>query len=179
MDSTHSRPIRPVLSLVEMATLVTRFWSQVDRGQPGECWPWTGYEEDGYGRFFYEGRMVGSHELAVTFTTGERRLAGMDTCHSCNNPPCCNPAHLRFGTRQSNVDDMVRAGRQSRPNQRLTDEDIRLIRHRRAAGAPQDHLAEQFGCSNSWISQIVNGSVRVEAGGPIVTARRYHRRRAS
>jgi hypothetical protein len=154
---------------------VTEFWMQVNRGLPSECWPWTGYSEDGYGRFFWNGRMVGAHELAVTFTTGEVRLPELDTCHSCGNPICCNPAHLRFDTRRSNVDDAVQMGRHHRPESHLTDEDVRTIRSRRAAGASQKDLAEQFGVSQSFVSMVVNGKKRAAAGGPIASNREYRR----
>lgn len=30
-----------------------------------------------------------------------------DGCHTCDNPPCCNPAHLYVGTRKQNVADAV------------------------------------------------------------------------
>lgn len=158
---------------------VTEFWMSVDRRGPDECWPWTGYAEpDGYGSFFFDGRMIGAHELAVTFTTGEQRLPELDTCHSCGNPPCCNPGHLRFDTRRSNVEDMVRMGRNHRFPRRLTDEQVQLIRRRREAGAVQDDLAAQCCVSSSYISQIVNGLARRDAGGPIATVRHYRKKSA-
>ncbi|MDN5931328.1 MAG: hypothetical protein L0I24_09745 [Pseudonocardia sp.] len=150
----------------------------VDRRAPDECWPWTGYSEDGYGRFLLDGRMIGAHELAVSFTTGERRLPELETCHSCNNPPCCNPAHLRFDTRQGNVDDMVRSGRNHKFPRRLDDATVRLIRERRAAGACQDDLAARYGVSASYISYLVTGLKRLDAGGPIDTTRQYRRKSA-
>jgi len=30
-----------------------------------------------------------------------------DGCHRCDNPPCCNPAHLYVGTRKQNIADAV------------------------------------------------------------------------
>ncbi len=81
---------------LDAAPRITEFWMNVSIADDEvECWPWTGYKEDGYGRFFWDGRMVGAHELALTFTTGEVRAPGLDTCHRCNNPICCNPHHLR------------------------------------------------------------------------------------
>lgn len=151
---------------------VTAFWMQVRIGHPDECWPWEGYAERGYGKFYFEDRMFGAHELAVTFTTGERRLPSLDTCHSCDNPICCNPKHLRFDTRQSNVDDMFARGRQpdqeKRSTAKLSRATVKEIRERRAMGAFQKDLAAQYGVSGGYISEIVNGLAWSDAGGPII-----------
>lgn len=150
---------------------VTQFWMNVDRRGPDECWPWTGYAEKGYGRFFDGSRMVGAHELALTWTTGERRLPHMDTCHACNTPLCVNPRHLRFGSRQSNVDDMVGSGRQaageSNGRSRLTEAQVREMRERHAAGAMGETLASDYGISASAVTMIVRGLRWKNAGGPI------------
>lgn len=157
------------------AMMVSRFWSLVDRSDgPDACWPWTGYYEDGYGRFFDGGRMRPAHELALTFTTGEVRSRGLDTCHSCHYPGCCNPAHLRFDTRQSNVDDTIRAERQARGEgngrSRLRETDVVLLRQRNAAGASCRQLATEFGISEALASMIVTGKRWGHAGGPIRTS---------
>jgi DNA-binding XRE family transcriptional regulator len=157
---------------------VTEFWMNVDRRGDDECWPWTGYiNEHGYGEYYFLGRMVGAHELAVTLTTGERRLPGLDTCHSCGNPICCHPAHLRFDTRLSNVADTIAMGRNYTFPRQVDDDTVRLIRLRRQAGASQDDLARQYGISAAYVSQIVNGLARLDAGGPIATERKYFRRK--
>jgi len=160
----------------QLAVRVTMFWASVDHGAPDECWPWAAYaDDDGYGRFFFEGRMRPAHELALTFTTGEKRHPDLDTCHSCNNPPCCNPAHLRFGTRASNVADALAAGTHRAGPGKLTPEIVRVIRERRALGAQQQTLADQYGVTNGLISQIVRGLRWKSAPGPIETERKYVR----
>lgn len=116
-DMSSGRTVATIASvltadLARIAVRVTEFWRSVSMRGDDECWPWTGYvNEDGYGEFFFVGKMRGAHELAVTFTTGEVKDPGLDTCHSCDNPPCCNPRHLRFGTRLENVADMIERGR--------------------------------------------------------------------
>lgn len=154
---------------ITSAVRVTEFWTNVQRGTDEMCWPWTGYEEDGYGRFFWEGRMVGAHELALTFTTGEVRAEGLDTCHRCNNPICCNPKHLRFDTRKSNVEDMLTSDRARRG--RFTDVEIITMRKRYSAGARQTDLARDYGVTNGLVSQIVRGIRYARVAGTVVEKR--------
>jgi hypothetical protein len=156
---------------------VSEFWQNVDRSAGDDaCHPWTGYTEDGYGRFQWQGRMVGAHELARTFTTGEVRLPSLDTCHRCDNPPCCNPRHVRFDSRLGNVRDMHERNRAARPG-RLTDAQVRELRERRAAGARQIDLAEAYGLTDGAVSMIVRGLRWPDAGGPLQTERTYARGR--
>jgi len=170
-------------SIAIIATKVTEFWSNVEIKSPDECWPWNGYTEDGYGKFYFDGAMRGAHELAVTFTTGERRDPSLDTCHSCDNPPCCNPSHLRFDTRLSNVTEMHARGRgvvgSMSAATPLTESDVLQIRIRRAAGAQHKTLADDFGVSVPCISAIVLGKNWKHVGGPITNRKITRTRKAS
>ena len=93
-----------------------RFWSKVDQRGPDECWPWTASTNGGYGAFgaklFGEKKMRvhRAHRVAFFLATG---VAPDDlvVCHSCDNPPCCNPAHLWLGTQADNNRDMSIKGR--------------------------------------------------------------------
>ena len=149
------------------AVTVSRFWRLVATASESECWPWLGdVDAGGYGLFYFQGRRRPAHELALSFTSGEKRLERLETCHSCDNPPCCNPSHLRFDTRLGNVRDMHERGR-ARNGSKLTADDIVLMRERRAAGARQKDLAEHFGITDGQVSMIVRGIRWPRAGGPI------------
>ena len=167
--------VDPNPELAEAVT-ISRFWRMVDTaGGPDKCWEWTGLRDRAnYGIFTYHGVRRPAHELALSFSTGEAKQPGLETCHSCDNPPCCNPTHLRFDTRLSNVAEMHARGR-ARNGCKLTAEDVVLIRRRRAGGARQKDLAKAFGVTDGQISGIVRGIKWATAGGPIQTERKYFR----
>lgn len=93
-----------------------RFWAKIDKRGPDECWEWLGSRKDkGYGqvqRTDESGRKVlSSHRLAWEIANGPIPT-GLFVCHHCDNPPCCNPAHLWLGTCRDNIHDMHAKGRQ-------------------------------------------------------------------
>lgn len=94
------------------------FWVKVDKS--GECWVWTGSRgSGGYGKVRYQGALCFAHRLAWELTHGPIP-PGMSVCHSCDNRPCCNPAHLWLGTYADNMHDRDRKGRHGRPNAKKT-----------------------------------------------------------
>lgn len=95
--------------------LMDRFNEKVDRsGGPDACWPWTkARNEAGYGVIRVGGRNRRAHRVAVF---GEDDPGpDVKVRHSCDNPPCCNPAHLLPGTAAQNVADMDERGRRVKP----------------------------------------------------------------
>lgn len=86
------------------------FWDNVKRGEPAECWPWTrAHNGRGYGRLRFKGKYEAAHRVAFELAAGRR--PELHVLHSCDNPKCCNPAHLREGTALDNSRDMVERGR--------------------------------------------------------------------
>jgi len=68
----------------------------------------------GYGQVgIVDGKLIRAHRLAWELTNGWIPN-GLYVCHHCDNPPCCNPAHLFLGTQADNMSDMVKKRRQQR-----------------------------------------------------------------
>lgn len=89
------------------------FWSRVDQsGGADACWPWTGCRGGaGYGQFSARSVRWPAHRFALYLATGVTLMPGEVAMHSCDNPPCCNPAHLRPGTTRDNSIDAQQKGR--------------------------------------------------------------------
>lgn len=154
---------------------VERFWPKVNKsGGPGACWPYTGYiNQEGYGQFSLTSqRAINAHRYAYIITNGPLE-EGMKVCHKCDNPPCCNPAHLFEGTAMDNVQDMINKGRkvkgkpnpnygESHHNHLLSSEQIDAIRDlHEKCGWSQRSLARVFNARTATIHLIVHYRSRI------------------
>ena len=95
------------------------FWPFVDtRGGPDACWPWKGAlshtAQEGlyrtYGTVRAFDKIFPAHRYSLELKIGEA-LRKRWALHNCDNPPCCNPAHLRPGTAKENAEDKTARGR--------------------------------------------------------------------
>lgn len=143
--------------------LVDRFWPKVDRsGGPAACWPWQGVvDQGGYGRIGSAGRhgpVLKTHRVAYELVCGPIP-PGAVICHTCDNPPCCNPAHLFAGTAKANTQDSIAKGRmhfgERDGHAKLTATQVRDIRQRRASGVHRLALAQEYGLHPRSIDAIV------------------------
>ena len=141
--------------------LAERFWAKVDRsGGPDACWPFTGRRtRKGYGSFTVAGRLASAHRVAYELTNGPIPK-DLHALHTCDAPPCCNPAHIFLGTNLDNMRDRCSKGRQARGERtakaKLTEANVVEIRARNAAGESQAALARSFGVSVGAIAGIVH-----------------------
>jgi hypothetical protein len=103
------------MGLMPPQDIATRFWPKVDVRRDDECWPWTAARiPKGYGSLGgvqingKQHTQVGAHRVSYFLAHGRwPRLVR----HTCDNPPCVNPAHLLDGDERSNARDMVERGR--------------------------------------------------------------------
>lgn len=133
------------------------FWNLVERGEG--CWLWKGaLHRDGYGRFnrSRKGGMVIAHRYAWILANGAIP-EGMDVLHSCDNPPCCNPAHMRLGTHDENMMEKQIRGR----GHKLNADKAREIKRRFQRYGPRktnaQELAAEFGVLPATIWSIATG----------------------
>ncbi len=146
--------------------IIDDFWARVNIAGPDECWEWQGCLRNGYGKMRVRGQWIGTHTFSLTLKLGALPPGAL-TCHHCDNPPCCNPAHLYAGSHQDNVDDCVRRKRnnaqkgEARYNAKLTNQDIMEIRATYSKygknGASGQALADKFGVGKMTISRIARG----------------------
>ena len=88
-----------------------RLLSKINQRGPDECWPWRGgIGTWGYGTFWMDGRNINASRAAYLLLVG-RADSSQVVCHRCDNPACCNPAHLWLGTQADNLKDCRRKGR--------------------------------------------------------------------
>lgn len=140
-----------------------RFQSKISKGDVGVCWNWKPKPDtNGYGAFTLSGQKVGAHRVAYEIAHGEIPK-GLQVLHQCDNPICCNPAHLFLGTIAVNNRDKADKGRSHHPNgekngnHRFTNSDIDNIRSQYSLGfKTQKELAIQFKTDQGTISAIVN-----------------------
>lgn len=80
--------------------------------QSNGCWEYSGAKDaDGYGKFWFDGKSKGAHQFSARYLGNLIINKGDQVCHTCDNPPCCNPAHLFIGTSQQNTADRHHKGR--------------------------------------------------------------------
>ena len=138
-----------------------RFWSKVDKRGHDDCWPWLSTKAPrGYGQFWLDGRYKPATHIALALHGNPQPPEAPFALHSCDNPPCVNPIHLRWGTPQENMDDRKRRGRAnscvgaSHGRAKLREDVVRLIR---LDTRPQKDIASSYGIGQSAVSRIKAG----------------------
>jgi hypothetical protein len=128
----------------------------------GDCleWPFTRHS-NGYGNVTVNGKSHMPHRLVCIFAHGVPSADHLQVAHSCGNPPCCNPNHLRWATPAENAVDRYKHGTmffgEGHHNSKLTDDAVRQILASKHGTLNQ--LAAEYGVSFQTISDIRRGKV--------------------
>ncbi len=118
-------------------------------------------DKDGYGIVRFMGRDWKVHRLAYLWSTGEEH-GPLLVMHTCDNPPCFNPLHLRLGTQKDNQRDKWQKNRGVRHvnnkfkatiTQEMADQIRRL--YKRGQKPTQADIGVMFGIQGKAVSKIV------------------------
>lgn len=148
------------------ASLEVRFWRQVAKAGPDDCWLWTGGGGNGrYGSIQIGGkgtkhRLV--HRLSWELANGAAPPTDMVVMHACDTSLCVNPAHLVLGTYAENTADMIAKGRKrtvakvgnENGKALLTPETVRYIR---SSDKGQSELARELGVDKNTVRGVLIG----------------------
>lgn len=160
-----------------------RFWDKLTRAGEDECWLWQGsrigaraygpFQHEGYGRLylgrFEEKQIVEyAHRISYVLHLGEDIPAGMVVMHTCDNPPCCNPAHLRLDTYSANSLDREKKRRRPRSEGRfILSDTLDEVTELYLLGMTADEISRHFGVGLSTARKAIKLSgVSTRGSGP-------------
>lgn len=140
--------------IAKYATMKERFMNSFECVTETGCWIWTEYNNRGYGKIAWNGKIYSAHRLSYEYFVG---IIAEDKCmlHKCDVPSCVNPNHLFLGTHQDNMQDKLMKERQARgEKQRLAKLNEQQVRDIRSSGIDNAILGKKYGVLTSTIWAI-------------------------
>ena len=130
-------------------------------GGDDACWPWLKVNGE-YGKGYFTVGIPGTRKTAIVVRLMMNPPSDIEVCHTCDNPPCCNPRHLFLDTHAVNMQDAGKKGRMPargalNPRTRLTEDDVREIRRVAASGTRHRDIAMNYGLTRGAVSHLVRG----------------------
>jgi DNA-binding CsgD family transcriptional regulator len=134
-----------------------------------DCWIWTGsVSVDGRGLYQTELtkklRIIKAHRLSMYLFKPTEWKHNLDVLHSCDNPICVNPNHLRMGDQKENNEDRDKRCRQvalsgsKNGSAKFTEEQIKEIIELRKAGKIYPEIAAIYKVNRRTIERICIGA---------------------
>jgi len=142
-------------------SIVDEIRARVKVDEETGCWVWQEHtDRDGYGLFWRNAKRYRVHRLMYELHNGESP-GTLNVCHDCDNPPCCNPAHLWLGTNGDNTRDAMRKGRLAVGDRsgvsRFTIEIVTEAVDRVARGESQASVSRSLGISTGALQCVLLG----------------------
>jgi hypothetical protein len=143
-------------------TLSERFFRYAVPGaSDDDCWKWTAAKNpQGYGKIGIGGKgskIEGAHRVSWVLHNNKEIPTGLFVLHSCDNPECTNPKHLRVGTKADNMKDMYNRARQGKRNLPIGENNakavltVEKVLHIRLSAKTNGQLAEELGISKTCV----------------------------
>ena len=106
----------PTGSRERWCSAICSAWGHIEVRGPDECWLCNIRQtKAGYSLIHCRGGHFYAHVMICEEFHGPIPK-GYYATHSCDNPPCCNPRHVRPGTPSSNTQESVDRGRRKNVN---------------------------------------------------------------
>lgn len=153
------------------------FWKKIERLGPDDCWLCKNERHGKHPQSRLNGWYTSTYRIAFILDLMAQgrcipdNFNKLNVCHNCDEPWCCNPAHLWLGTQGNNLDDMRIKGRagdcrifgERHGRCVVTDAQVEEIIALYASGEhSQRDLAKRFGLGCTQISRIVRGETRIK-----------------
>lgn len=129
------------------------------------CWDDGAWYHDraGYGIVVVDGVTRRAHRYSLELDSGEEG-GDRGALHSCDNPPCYNPAHLRWGSDADNVRDRDSRGRKAHSwmtkngwTEKLDEATVVVIRERFARGGVTiAQLSREYGVTDATMGKAIH-----------------------
>lgn len=143
--AAHKPPILETLSKRSKINLATG------------CVEWVGSKNNrGYGQIRINYKCKLAHRVSLE-ATGQTLSQSDIVMHSCDNPCCINPFHLKVGSPSENVLDAVNKGRKIGAGRKLTSSDASEAKRLLREGMSQARVGEKLGVCRGTIQCIVDG----------------------
>jgi hypothetical protein len=112
MRRREGRPLEGKIRKCVHGSLAKRLKAYTKQDPKTGCLLWTGHRDPGgYGRMGVDHTTTRSaHRVAWEIAHGSIP-EGMLVLHTCDNPRCCNPEHLKLGTHADNMRQKAERGR--------------------------------------------------------------------
>lgn len=109
-DALRAVRAEAVQEIARLAAISGSFWERVPERPKDSCWMWSGGrrgEGEVYGGF--DGTTA--HRYSWALHNGGYPASDVVIRHRCDTPLCVRPDHLKPGSQEENVEDMIERGR--------------------------------------------------------------------
>jgi hypothetical protein len=151
-----------------LAVYAAHFWAHAEIQDDG-CWLWRGAKGSS-GKWDYGTHGVHpevgesrANRIAWVLANGQPIPPKLFVLHSCDNPACVSPFHLRVGTHVDNMRDVRDRGRhachtgkgEGARAAKLTDVQVKDMFRRRGLGETYQSIGDFYGVTKTRVWQIV------------------------